>query len=624
MNLLAVENLAKNFGERVLFEELSFGLSKGDKVALIANNGTGKSSLLKIIAGIDIADAGEVIFRNECRVSYLAQDVIFDDKLTISELINSAHNKISILVKEYEKAVENHSKIGSNKTEKLAEELTTKMEQENAWDYQRRSEQILSKFNINNFEQKVGDLSGGQKKRLSLALLLLENADILLLDEPTNHLDIAMIEWLEKYLQQQNITVLMVTHDRYFLERVCNHIIELEAGNLYHHKGNYGYFLEKRTERESNFDVEVGKAQKLMKKELEWIRRSPKARTTKSKARIDNFDKIKKKATSKRVTKELNIDVKMDRIGGKILELKNIRKSYDDLLILDGFDYTFKKGERIGMLGKNGVGKSTFLNIITGKEKPDSGKINIGETINYGYFTQVGLDVDNDKRVIQVLKDIADFIVMSDGKKISASQLLEHFMFSPEMQFTQVKRLSGGEKRRLHLLTVLMKNPNFLILDEPTNDLDLLTLTKLEEFLLQYKGCLILVSHDRFFMDKLTEHLLVFKGNGEIEDHYCTYSQYRAKQLEQEKEFKKIQHLEKKNSKAKAVRKKLSFNDQYEYTNLEKEIADLEKEKITLETSVQDPDIELSKMMEKSERLGIVINLIDEKEMRWMELDEMQ
>ena len=624
MNLLAVENLAKNFGERVLFEELSFGLSKGDKVALIANNGTGKSSLLKIIAGIDIADAGEVIFRNECRVSYLAQDVIFDDKLTISELINSAHNKISILVKEYEKAVENHSEIGSDKTEKLVEELTTKMEQENAWDYQRRSEQILSKFNINNFEQKVGDLSGGQKKRLSLALLLLENADILLLDEPTNHLDIAMIEWLEKYLQQQNITVLMVTHDRYFLERVCNHIIELEAGNLYHHKGNYGYFLEKRTERESNFDVEVGKAQKLMKKELEWIRRSPKARTTKSKARIDNFDKIKKKATSKRVTKELNIDVKMNRIGGKILELKNIRKSYDDLLILDGFDYTFKKGERIGMLGKNGVGKSTFLNIITGKEKPDSGKINIGETINYGYFTQVGLDVDTDKRVIQVLKDIADFIVMSDGKKISASQLLEHFMFSPEMQFTQVKRLSGGEKRRLHLLTVLMKNPNFLILDEPTNDLDLLTLTKLEEFLLQYKGCLILVSHDRFFMDKLTEHLLVFKGNGEIEDHYCTYSQYRAKQLEQEKEFKKIQHLEKKNSKAKAVRKKLSFNDQYEYTNLEKEIADLEKEKITLETSVQDPDIELSKMMEKSERLGIVINLIDEKEMRWMELDEMQ
>ena len=622
MNLLAVENLGKNFGERILFEGLSFGLSKGDKVALIANNGTGKSSMLKILAGQDSADEGEVIFRNECKISYLSQDAIFDDRLTINELINSAHNKISILVKDYEKAVEDHSKEGNAQSEKLVEELTAKMEQENAWDYQRRSEQILSKFNINNLQQKVGALSGGQKKRLSLALLLLENADILLLDEPTNHLDISMIEWLEKFLQQQNITVLMVTHDRYFLERVCNNIMELEGGNLYHHKGNFSYFLEKRSERESNFDVEIGKAQKLMKKELEWIRRSPKARTTKSKARIDNFDKIKKKASSKRITQELNIDVKMDRMGGKILELKNIKKSFGDLTILDGFDYTFKKGERIGILGKNGVGKSTFLNIITGRENPDSGKINVGETINYGYFTQGGLDTDEDRRVITVLKDIAEFIVMSDKRKVSASQLLEHFMFTPEMQFTEVKRLSGGERRRLYLLTVLMKNPNFLILDEPTNDLDLLTLTKLEEFLLQYKGCLILVSHDRFFMDKLTEHLFVFTGNGEIEDHYCTYSEYREKEIAQEKEFKKIQHLEKQNSKVKAPKKKLSFNDQYEYNNLEKEIQDLEKEKSELESNIQIPNIELAEIMEKSERLGIVIYLIDEKEMRWMELDD--
>ena len=622
MNLLAVENLGKNFGERILFEGLSFGLSKGDKVALIANNGTGKSSMLKILAGQDSADEGEVIFRNECKISYLSQDAIFDDRLTINELINSAHNKISILVKDYEKAVEDHSKEGNAQSEKLVEELTAKMEQENAWDYQRRSEQILSKFNINNLQQKVGALSGGQKKRLSLALLLLENADILLLDEPTNHLDISMIEWLEKFLQQQNITVLMVTHDRYFLERVCNNIMELEGGNLYHHKGNFSYFLEKRSERESNFDVEIGKAQKLMKKELEWIRRSPKARTTKSKARIDNFDKIKKKASSKRITQELNIDVKMDRMGGKILELKNIKKSFGDLTILDGFDYTFKKGERIGILGKNGVGKSTFLNIITGRENPDSGKINVGETINYGYFTQGGLDTDEDRRVITVLKDIAEFIVMSDKRKVSASQLLEHFMFTPEMQFTEVKRLSGGERRRLYLLTVLMKNPNFLILDEPTNDLDLLTLTKLEEFLLQYKGCLILVSHDRFFMDKLTEHLFVFTGNGEIEDHYCTYSEYREKEIAQEKEFKKIQHLEKQNSKVKAPKKKLSFNDQYEYNNLEKEIQDLEKEKSELESNIQIPNIELAEIMEKSERLGVVIYLIDEKEMRWMELDD--
>ena len=622
MNLLSVEKLAKNFGERILFEGLSFGLNKGDKMALIANNGTGKSSMLKILAGQDISDSGDVIFRNECKVSYLSQDAIFDDNISIDELINSAHNKISLLVKEYDSAVKDHSENSTSITQKLVEKMTIKMDQENAWDYERRSKQILSKFNINNFSQKVGVLSGGQKKRLSLALLLLENADILLLDEPTNHLDITMIEWLEKYLQQQNITLLMVTHDRYFLERVCNHIIELEGGNLYHHKGNYAYFLEKRAERESNFDVEIAKAQKLMKKELDWIRRSPKARTTKSKARIDNFDKIKKKATSKRLVKELNIDVKMDRIGGKILELRNIKKSYNDFNILDGFDYTFKKGERIGILGKNGVGKSTFLNIITGLVKPDSGKINIGETINYGYFTQSGLDLDEERRVIQVLKDIAEFIVMSDGRKVSASQLLEHFMFSRDMQFTQVKRLSGGERRRLHLLTVLIKNPNFLILDEPTNDLDLLTLTKLEEFLLQYKGCLILVSHDRFFMDKLTEHLFVFKGNGVVEDHYCSYSDYRLQQIEKEKEFKKIQHLEKENSKVKSKKKKLSFNEKYEYDNLEKELVTLENERKQLEENIQNPDISIEKVIEDSSKLGDLISMIDEKELRWLELDE--
>lgn len=621
MNLLAVENLGKNFGERVLFEDLSFGLSQGDKVALIANNGAGKSSLMKIIAGLDSADEGDVVFRNECRVSYLQQDSIFDNNMTINKLIESAHNKISLLVNDYENAVEAHSKHNSKQTQKNLEILTSKMEHENAWDYERRSKQILSKFNIKDFNQKVGNLSGGQKKRLSLALLILENADILLLDEPTNHLDISMIEWLEKYLQQQKITLLMVTHDRYFLERVCNNIIELEGGNLYHHKGNYAYFLEKRTEREINFDVEVSKAQKLMKKELEWIKRQPKARGTKSKARIDNFELIKKKATTKRLKQEINIDVKMDRIGGKILEMKNIKKSFGELNILNGFDYTFKKGERIGILGKNGVGKSTFLNIITGREKADSGKINIGETINYGYFTQSSFGIDENRRVITVLKDIAEYIVMSDKRKVSASQLLEHFMFTPEMQFTEVKRLSGGEKRRLHLLTVLMKNPNFLILDEPTNDLDLLTLTKLEEFLLQYKGCLVLVSHDRFFIDKLTEHLFVFKGDGVIEDHYCTYTQYREKQIEKDKEFKKIQHLEKENSKIKAKSKKLTYNEKYEYDNILKEIAILEDEKKKLEIILLNPEIDIEKMTKSSKRLGELVTLIDSKEMRWLELD---
>lgn len=621
MNLLAIENLGKNFGERILFEGLSFGLSQGDKVALIANNGAGKSSLMKIIAGLDSADEGDVVFRNECRVSYLQQDAIFDNNMTINKLIESAHNKISLLVSDYENAVEAHSKHNSKQTQKNLEILTSKMEQENAWDYERRSKQILSKFNIKDFNQKVGNLSGGQKKRLSLALLILENADILLLDEPTNHLDISMIEWLEKYLQQQKITLLMVTHDRYFLERVCNNIIELEGGNLYHHKGNYAYFLEKRTEREINFDVEVSKAQKLMKKELEWIKRQPKARGTKSKARIDNFELIKKKATTKRLKQEINIDVKMDRIGGKILEMKNIKKSFGELNILNGFDYTFKKGERIGILGKNGVGKSTFLNIITGREKADSGKINIGETINYGYFTQSSFGIDENRRVITVLKDIAEYIVMSDKRKVSASQLLEHFMFTPEMQFTEVKRLSGGEKRRLHLLTVLIKNPNFLILDEPTNDLDLLTLTKLEEFLLQYKGCLVLVSHDRFFIDKLTEHLFVFKGDGVIEDHYCTYTQYREKQIEKDKEFKKIQHLEKENSKIKAKSKKLTYNEKYEYDNILKEIAILEDEKKKLEIIMLNPEVDIEKITNSSKRLGELVTLIDSKEMRWLELD---
>ena len=624
MNLLSVDKLEKNFGERILFENLSFGINKGDKIALIANNGTGKSSLLKILARQDISDSGEVVYRNNCKVSYLSQDSIFDDNLTIEELINSKHNKISLIVNDYEKALEDHSKLSNAINQKALDKITERMNQENAWDYERRSKQILSKFNISNLSQKVGVLSGGQKKRLSIALLLLESSDVLLLDEPTNHLDISMIEWLEKYLQQQNITLLMVTHDRYFLERVCNHIFELEGGNLYHHKGNYSYFLEKRDERESNFDVEISKAKKLMNKELEWIRRSPKARTTKSKARIDNFNNIKKKANSKKIKQELNIDVKMGRIGGKILELIKIKKSFNGLNILNGFDYTFKKGERIGILGKNGVGKSTFLNIITGIETTDSGKINLGETINYGYFTQNGLSADEERRVINVLRDIADFIVMSDGRKISASQLLEHFMFSRDLQHSKVKSLSGGERRRLHLLTVLMKNPNFLILDEPTNDLDLLTLTKLEEFLLQFKGCLILVSHDRFFMDKLTEHLFVFKGDGIIEDHYCSYSDYRAKQIKEEKEFKKIQHLEKENSKVKSDVKKLSFNEKYEFENIEKELVDLENEKKKLEENLQNANVAINEVVHITKRLATVVEIIDNKELRWLELSEKQ
>ena len=622
MNYLSVENLGKNYGERILFESLTFGLSQGDKMALIANNGTGKSSLLKIIASEDIADEGSVTLRKGIRTGYLAQEPNFDNSLTIDELLKQSQTNTNQLIQEYEQALEDFSNdsILNNRT---LEDLTAKMDNANAWDYERRIKQILSKFNINNLSQKVGALSGGQKKRLSLALLLLDEPELLLLDEPTNHLDVDMIEWLEKYLQQQNITLLMVTHDRYFLDRVCNHILELEDGKLYHHTGNYAYFLEKRAEREAVYNTELSKANKLMKKELEWMRRSPKARTTKSKARITNFDNIKEKATNKKVTQELNLEIKMSRIGGKILELKKIYKSYNQIDILKGFDYTFKKGERIGIVGKNGVGKSTFLNILTGNVTVDSGKVNVGETIVHGYFTQKGIQLKEDRRVIDSLKDIAEVIVMADGKKVSASQMLTHFMFPPKTQHTFVSKLSGGEKRRLYLLMVLMKNPNFLILDEPTNDLDLLTLNKLEEFLLQFSGCLIIVSHDRYFMDKLTDHLFVFKGNGEIKDEYCSYSEYREKQILEEK---LIKEQKVKVSEDKSVEKKtnkVSYKDKFEYEQLEKDIEILEKQKQELENELQKEGLSFDDINTKSEELGRIIQSLDDKTLRWLELDEL-
>ena len=595
-------------------------------MALIANNGTGKSSLLKIIANEDIPDSGTVTLRAGIRIGSLAQEPNFDKNKTLEELISSSNTELIKIIKDYEKALEEQAKEYNPHTIKQLDVASIKMDEANAWDYERKMKQVLSKFNIDDISQKVSSLSGGQKKRVALAMLLLDEPELLLLDEPTNHLDIEMIEWLEKYLQQQKITLLMVTHDRYFLDRVCNHILELEGGKLYHHRGNYAYFLEKREERETAFDTEISKAGKLMKKELEWIRRSPKARTTKSKSRITNFEKIKVKANSKTAKQELNLDIKMSRVGGKILELKKVRKSFGDLSILDGFDYRFKKGERIGIVGRNGVGKSTFLNILTGIEPADSGKVNPGETIVYGYFTQAGIKLKEDKRVIEVLKDIAEVIVMADGKKVTASQFLQHFMFAPEMQHTYVSKLSGGERRRLYLLTILIKNPNFLILDEPTNDLDLLTLNKLEEFLLQFKGCLLLVSHDRYFMDKLTDHLFIFNGNGVIEDEYCSYSEYRKKLNTEEKKTKKTQKtdtVETLSTTQSAKKKKLSYKDKYEYEQLEIEIEKLEKEKNALETALEDTDMSYEKMMGKSDKLGKTIELIDEKSFRWMELDEL-
>tara|TARA_X000000950_G_scaffold37415_1_gene39992 strand:- start:354 stop:2231 length:1878 start_codon:yes stop_codon:yes gene_type:complete len=622
LNYLSVENISKSFGERVLFEGLNFGLNYGDKVALIANNGSGKTSMLKIIAGKDVPGTGKVTLRNGIRIGYLEQEPVFNEKFTINELLYSSNAEVVKIIREYESALEMQTNDYNDTTAERFEKASLEMEKANGWNFDNELKQILSKFKIVDLEAKVEMLSGGQKKRLALALLLIDAPDLLLLDEPTNHLDIEMIEWLEEYLKNQNITLLMITHDRYFLDRVCNHILELEDGKLYHHKGNYSYFLVKRDERESNFNVELSKAGRLMKKELEWIRKSPKARTTKSKARVDNFEVIKTKATSKKIKQELKLEVKMSRVGGKILELKKVYKSYDDLKILSGFDYTFKNGERIGIIGKNGVGKSTFLNIITQSLMPDSGKINVGETIVYGYFTQKGIQLKQDKRVIEVLKDIAEVIVMSDGKKITASQLLEHFMFPSNMQYTYVSKLSGGEKRRLYLLTILMKNPNFLILDEPTNDLDLLTLNKLEEFLLDFKGCLILVSHDRYFMDKLTDHLFIFKGNGIIKDEYSSYSEYRAKLNKELKlEKKKEKRVLSENSKKENL---FSYENRKEYKSLERQIEKLEKEKKQMEDFFKDSNISYDLMHKKGKELEILNNLLDDKLNRWMELDELK
>lgn len=606
----------------MLFEGLNFGLNYGDKVALIANNGSGKTSMLKIIAGKDVPGSGKVTVRNGIRIGYLDQEPIFNEKYTINELLYNSNAEVVKIIREYESALEMQTNDYNDITAERFEKASINMEKANAWNFDNELKQILSKFKIVNLDIKVEMLSGGQKKRLALALLLIDAPDMLLLDEPTNHLDIEMIEWLEEFLKGPNITLLMITHDRYFLDRVCNHILELEDGKLYHHKGNYSYFLVKRDERETNFNVELSKVGRLLKKELEWIRKTPQARTTKSKARVDNFENIKTKANSKKIKQELKLEVKMSRVGGKILELKKVYKSYDDLKILSGFDYTFKNGERIGIIGDNGVGKSTFLNIITQQEMPDSGKINVGETIIYGYFTQKGIQLKEDKRVIEVLKDIADVIVMSDSKKITASQLLEHFMFPSNMQYTYVSKLSGGEKRRLYLLTILMKNPNFLILDEPTNDLDLLTLNKLEEFLLDFKGCLILVSHDRYFMDKLTEHLFIFKGNGIIKDEYSSYSEYRLKVNKEQKKDKKTDKKKPDLKTEKAV--KFSYDEKKEHKSLEKQINKLELEKKEMESFFKDSNNSYEKMHEKGKELEKLNSLLDDKLNRWMELDELK
>ena len=627
MNLLSVENLSKSYSEKILFNSISFGIDQGQKVAMIAKNGSGKSTLMKILAGKDIADSGTVTLRKGIAVAYLDQDPVFDESKTVIETLFHSEVPALKLIKEYEACLERDIENHSPETQKALERSMALMDDANAWDYEVRVKQILSRLNIHHLDKQIKSLSGGQRKRVALARVLIDEPDLLMLDEPTNHLDVDMIEWLENYLIRQNISLLLVTHDRYFLDNICDKIIELDDGKLFHYEGSYSYFLEKKAEREIIESTELGKARNLMRSELEWIRRMPKARGTKSKARVDAFDDIKEKATQKRKEDKLHLDVKMTRIGGKVLEMKKVYKKFGDQEILHGFDYTFKTGERIGVVGKNGSGKSTFLNIITNLESHDSGKINVGDTIVFGYYSQGGIKLKDDKRVIEVVKEIADFIPMADGSKIPASAFLTLFQFPPEVQHTFVSKLSGGEKRRLYLLTVLIKNPNFLILDEPTNDLDLITLNILEDFLLHFGGCLLVVSHDRYFMDKLVDHLFIFEGEGVVRDYNGTYAQWRDEKEETEREQARVKNQESriKSEQQKTIKtekKKVSFKDKYEFEQLEKEIGLLEKEKATLMEWMNSGNGSHEELMQWSKRLVELSGIVDEKSMRWLELNE--
>ncbi|MGF1669718.1 MAG: ABC-F family ATP-binding cassette domain-containing protein, partial [Balneolaceae bacterium] len=629
MTYLSTMNLSKSYGLKILFKDLTFGISSGDKTALISQNGAGKSTLLSILAGKETPDEGEVMIRNGIRISYLEQEPQLDESMTINEFISQGNSGMVQIVQAYEKAAHDQAANFNPETQKAFEIASAEMEAVAAWDYEQRMEQILGMLNIHELDQSIATLSGGERKRVALAFVLLDNPDLLILDEPTNHLDIEMIEWLEAFLVKSNITLLMVTHDRYFLDRVCNHILELDDGIVYHHKGNYSWFLQKKAEREEVRQTEIAKAGQLMKKELEWMRRSPKARTTKSKSRIDAFYETKKKAEDTNPGQEIRLEASMARMGKKILEVNMVSKRYGDIVILNNFNHSFKRGERIGIIGENGTGKSTFLNVISGQEPFDSGNISTGETIVFGHYRQQGIEIDENMRVIDVLKEVAEVIELADGKQVSASQFLEHFMFTPDMQYTVASRLSGGEKRRLGLMMTLIKNPNFLILDEPTNDLDLITLQKLEEFLLNFGGCLILVSHDRFFMEKLVDYFLVFEGNGVIHNHHGTYAEYREKKAF-ENQARKREIREKSNSKAKiksgSKKKqeegKTKNNVRYknELQKLENEITQLEDEKIRIEKEMNSGNLDYKELEKKSAAYSQIDDQIEKKTMQWIEL----
>jgi ATP-binding cassette subfamily F protein uup len=623
MHYVSAEGLEKSYGIQPLFSDISFHIEEGDKIALVARNGTGKSTLLKILAGKETPDTGKLWINKDVDVVLFEQEPDLDAERTIADNVFFHSNPVINAIKKYESASE------SNDADKIAEALVN-MDELQAWDFDAKVKQIFGKLNIHHLDALVKNLSGGQKKRVALAKTLIDigfehKHVLLIMDEPTNHLDVEMVEWLEHFLNKENVTLLLVTHDRYFLDAVCKEIWEMEGSNLYVHKGDYENYLEKKAQRIENELASIDKAKNLYRRELEWMRKQPKARTTKSRSREDNFYEVEKRAKQQVVNEQVQLQMKMNRLGGKVVEIKKVYKSYGDKKILNGFDYTFNKGERVGIIGKNGAGKSTFINILQGLQEADSGKINIGDTVIFGNYSQQGLEIKSDMRVIEFVKNIAENFPLAKGGTLSAAQFLELFLFNPDKQYTYISKLSGGEKRRLHLLSILFRNPNFLILDEPTNDLDLPTLGVLENFLMEYPGCLLIVSHDRYFMDRLVDHLLVFEGEGVVRDFPGNYTQYRLQEEKKEEltdsgSQMTAKTLSKENNTS--GKKKVSFKEKREFELLQKEIEDLTKEKESITVQLNSGSTAYEELQKLAERIGEVTSLLDEKEMRWLELSE--
>lgn len=623
ISYLQVDQLTKSFGDLILFSDLSFGIAEGQRIGLLAKNGTGKTTLLNILAGKESYDSGSVVFRRDLRVAYLEQDPQYPGDITVLDACFQSGTDVTDVIAEYEKAMESedHSNLDN---------ILQRMDMLKAWDYEQRAKQILSQLKIRNFDQKISELSGGQLKRVALANVLITEPELIILDEPTNHLDLDMTEWLEEYLQRSRLSLLMVTHDRYFLDRVCSEIIEIDQKQLFQYKGNYSYYLEKRQERVSSQNAEIDRANNLLRKELEWMRKQPRARGTKAKSRIDAYYDLEKKAEKERDLGNVQLQMKGSYIGNKIFEAKHIYKSFGDLKILEDFNYVFARYEKMGIVGNNGTGKSTFIKMLMGEVLPDKGEFDVGETVNFGYYSQDGLQFDDQMKVLDVVQNIAEVIDLGNGNRLTASQFLQHFLFPPEKQHNFVYKLSGGEKRRLYLCTVLIKNPNFLVLDEPTNDLDIMTLNILEEYLQSFKGCVIVVSHDRYFMDKVVDHLLAFSGNAKIKDFPGNYTQYREwKEVQEliEKEAVQAEKIKEEKPKVEAPKreekKKISYKDKREFEELDALIPQLESEKAQLENDLSSPDLSPEALLAKSNRISELIDEIDEKTLRWLELSEL-